>query len=177
MTKLNTTNINTVVLAYVVLTAKAAVRESKLASQTQERWIKAIDRAHEELLENPWYEFENGVLLLSSASSGEFYTVAKDGRHTGCKAAEIGYPCRHRSMRRLLELYLQTVALPYIPKIELDLSTPAGSPARPQASVPSTALTQGESPPAPVNASQIPAGGLVAPLLTTKGEFYGGVAI
>ena len=141
MNGINQTNLNQTVLALVVATARRAVADSKLLDETKRRWAGAIDKAHSELLDNPYWEFEGDVLLLSSATSHELYEVGRDGKHTGCKAAEIGFPCRHRAARKLLENYLAAINLPHIPQTHLDPSTATVPAARPQPATSSPKLS------------------------------------
>lgn len=150
--------INWTVMDAVVETAKRTVGTSR--NQQKERWLKAIERAIEELQANPWISFEDGKLILVSATSQQIYEVAANGEHTGCKAREMGQPCRHLALRRLLDLYVQALALPYVP------STAAA--AVPQAPAITTAA-------APAHWAERENALLAPPL--PRGECWGGVQI
>lgn len=161
--KINANAINTEVLSHVVAAAKAAVNASNRTDSA--RWISAIDRAVEELASNPYITFEDGKLIVLSNTSNQIYEVAADGTHAGCKAAEAHQPCRHRALRRLLDLYAQAVALPHIPRTDLEPTTRAAA-----ARTPATTAAA----PRP---SRIPAGALISPSLTMKAERYNGIEI
>lgn len=83
---------------------EAVVAEAKAKAADQPRWLKAIDKAADELLLNPYVHFENGTLLVLSSTSGTIYEVTSS--ICFCQAFWAGKPCYHRGMHRLITRYL-----------------------------------------------------------------------
>lgn len=115
MSKVDATTINQALLAYVAVTAKAAVNVSKIHDNQKSRWMKAIDAAMAELQQNPYFQFEEDALIILSETSNQLYEVKADGSHVNCTAFRMGHPCRHRAARRLLQLYAEAASLPHFP--------------------------------------------------------------
>lgn len=65
------------------------------------RWINAVRRAAEELVTNPYVALVDGKLIVLSATSSELYEV---GARCFCAASVAKQPCKHRAMKRLVEL-------------------------------------------------------------------------
>lgn len=86
--------INTVKLSKVVEEAKAKAASSP-------RWLAAIEKAAEQLRENPYIAAEgDGLLILSD--SGKIYT---SNGVCQCKAFEFKQPCWHRAAVQLVRRY------------------------------------------------------------------------
>jgi hypothetical protein len=79
---------------------EAVVTEAKAKAADQPRWLKAIDKAADELLLNPYVHFENGMLLVLSSTSGTIYEVTSS--LCFCQAFWAGKPCYHRALHRLI---------------------------------------------------------------------------
>lgn len=109
---INSNEINSEVMRKVVATAFSAI-EAKTSGKDFERWTNALLRAGEEVERNPRWYFECGKLTILS-ESGKTYEVASDGYHQGCPAYDNHQPCKHRAMRRLLDLYNLAMALPVL---------------------------------------------------------------
>lgn len=86
--------INTTVLETVANEAIAKCGGNK-------RWANAVRRAAEELVTNPYVALVDGCLLVLSPTSGELYEVSN---RCHCAAYAAKQPCRHRAMKRLVEL-------------------------------------------------------------------------
>lgn len=111
---LNANEIQAALLEAVVLTALTAVRTAPIHFELKQRWARAINAAQTELSDNPFFKYENGTLLILSDTSTTLYEVLADGHHKGCRAFDLGQPCRHRAARRLLDLYVEAAALPQL---------------------------------------------------------------
>lgn len=162
MSALNSNELNSALFDSVVLTALEAVAQSKLCPETQRRWANAINAASTEIKQNPYFTFDAGVLVILSDTSTTLYEVQANGSHEGCRAHDLGFPCRHRALRRLLDLYNEAAKLPHLPRT--DLEPKAQSKAQP---------------PAQPKATPVPAGALVSPSLLgmQSAERYGGMMI
>src|SRR6516225_8068210 len=77
----------------IVETAKAKV--------TDKRWINAIDRAVDGL-KGGWIITELANSVAITTESGKTYFANGTCQ---CKAYELGQPCKHRALARLLDLY------------------------------------------------------------------------
>ncbi len=86
--------INSVKLERVVETAKAKAANSP-------SWLRAIERAAEQLRSNP-YIAEQGDGLLILSTSGEFYHA---NGVCQCKAYRHSLPCWHRAAAQLIKRY------------------------------------------------------------------------
>lgn len=78
------------------------------AGQAQERRLKALAKAKSELIDNPFYFFENGELTILSRFSNKLYTVPAQGQ-CWCEAGSYGRPCYHVAMRDVLKIYEQFI--------------------------------------------------------------------
>jgi len=87
--------INIIKLEQVVAAAKAKAANSPA-------WLRAIEKAHTHLIENPYIsETEDGLLILSD--SGKTYHA---NGICQCKAWEFGRrPCWHRAAAQLVRRY------------------------------------------------------------------------
>ncbi len=65
------------------------------------RWANAVRRAAEELVTNPYIAMVDDHLLVLSQATQQIYEV--NGR-CQCAAYVAGQPCKHRAMKRLVEL-------------------------------------------------------------------------
>lgn len=91
--------LNQIILETVTETAKA-----KAAKQAA--WVRAIEKAAEQLISNPYIsETENGLLILSYSSE----TYHANGA-CGCKAYANGKPCWHRAAAKLVKRYREAEA-------------------------------------------------------------------
>jgi len=126
MSVINSNEINESLFLSVTLTALEAVKQSKLSNDAKARWERAINAAAAEVNSNPYFKYEDGVLIVLSDTSTNLYEVRADGYHVGCRAYERGFPCRHRALRRLLDLYSEAAQLP---RLNLAHHTAAAGPA------------------------------------------------
>lgn len=78
------------------------VAEAAKAGTNDKRWRNAIDKAVAGVVSGWWIitELADGVMVTTE--SGATYHVTD---HCSCRAAELGQPCKHLALRRLLELY------------------------------------------------------------------------
>lgn len=74
------------------------------------RWLKAIDRAADEIRENPMMHWTGHSMLIQSPESAEVYEASSHG--CGCKAFEFKRACWHRSAARLWQRFLEALARP-----------------------------------------------------------------
>jgi hypothetical protein len=84
-------------------TLQAIVNSAKLAAATDQRWVRAIDRAAAQLVENPYVEALDDHTLLIAGEHG-VYTANGSCQ---CKAYQHGQPCVHRAMSRLYQRYTE----------------------------------------------------------------------
>lgn len=89
--------LNLAILAEVVTAAKAS-------AAGHPRWVKAIERAERELMENPWIEAQDDHTLLIGSSSGDVYL---SNGVCSCEAYKHGQPCKHRAAARLYKRYTE----------------------------------------------------------------------
>ena len=89
-------NLNTNTLAAVVDAARTDAAQHP-------RWLKAIDRALVELLQNPWIErHADHPGLIIGSTSGKCYSA---NGVCGCEAYAHQRPCWHRAAARLVRLH------------------------------------------------------------------------
>lgn len=101
--KLNATNTNFDQLETIAADSIATLETSNRPDAR--RWMNAIKKAVVELQENPFWNFD-GELVMMSATSGTTYTP---NGVCQCKAfTEHKQPCRHRAAARLLARYAET---------------------------------------------------------------------
>lgn len=89
-------NLNEASLNEVKATALKAVKDNR-------RWTNAINKAAEELLNNPFVHFRGDCLVIWSAS-GEVYEA---NGICQCAAYLSGQPCRHRAAYKLMKRYIE----------------------------------------------------------------------
>jgi hypothetical protein len=80
-------------------TLTQVVNSAKLAAADSPRWLNAIDRAAQELADNPYIARQDDHLLIGSPS-GEIYEANGTCQ---CRAYLTGKPCWHRAARRLVQ--------------------------------------------------------------------------
>ena len=101
---INNTNINFETLETIAAVSIATLETSNRPDA--KRWSNAIKKAVAELQENPFWNFD-GELVMMSATSGTTYTpngVCQCVSYTAHKQ-----PCRHRAAARLLARYAETI--------------------------------------------------------------------
>jgi hypothetical protein len=82
----------------------AVIEAAKTRAAGNTRWIKAIERAADNLLNNPCItEVADGLIITSG--SGETYRVSGQCQ---CKAHSFGDPCWHRAAAKLVQRYNET---------------------------------------------------------------------
>ncbi len=83
------------------------VCKAKAAAKGETSWVRAIEKAAEQVHDNPYIsETENGLLVLS-ATGGEIYHA--NGK-CQCKAYARGMACWHRAAAKLVKRYREAVA-------------------------------------------------------------------
>jgi hypothetical protein len=78
------------------------VAKRALAKTNDKRWQNAIDKAVAGVVSGWWIITELHDGLMVTTEGGQTYHV--NGR-CSCRAAELGQPCKHIALRRLLDLY------------------------------------------------------------------------
>ena len=101
---LNNQNTNFDTLETIAADAITKLETSNANHKT--RWISAIKKAVIELQENPFWSFDGAELVMMSTTSNAVYTP---NGTCGCISYAKGFPCRHRSAKRLLERLTQTI--------------------------------------------------------------------
>jgi len=84
---------------------ETVVAEAKAKAAGSTSWLKAIDRAAEEIVTNPYIHFENDHALIKSATSDKIYVANGD-----CQCSAFTYNkgiCKHRAIARLLKRYYE----------------------------------------------------------------------
>jgi hypothetical protein len=81
-----------------VTTLAAVVNSAKLSAASDQRWLNAIERAAQELTDNPYIARQDNHLLIGSPS-GEIYEA---NGQCQCTAYLVGIPCWHRAAARLV---------------------------------------------------------------------------
>lgn len=80
----------------------AVVNAAKAKAAGQAAWVRAIERAAEQIHDNPYIAEDGDALLIQSATSNEIY------RANGvcqCKAYKRDMPCWHRAAAQLVKRY------------------------------------------------------------------------
>lgn len=103
---LNNTNTNFETLETIAADSIAKLETSNRPDA--KRWINAIRKGCAELLENPFWNYANGEFVIMSTTSNTTYTP---NGVCSCRAFTSGNPCRHRSQKRLLDLYAQSATV------------------------------------------------------------------
>lgn len=84
------------------------VEQAKSATGGEARWVAAIDKAAERMLERPaQFHWMDDEMLIQSLASDEVYQA--NGK-CKCPAFICRYPCWHRASARLWQRYLEAVA-------------------------------------------------------------------
>jgi hypothetical protein len=79
-----------------------SIVEAAKAKTNDKRWQNAIDKAQAGVMSG-WRivtELHDGIMVTTE--TGQTYRV---NGHCSCRAAELGQPCKHIALRRLLDLY------------------------------------------------------------------------
>jgi hypothetical protein len=91
-----------------------ALAKAGKAPKDAKRWANAINKANEFMQSNPLWHLVDGegdVILILSPQSNEVYEIAEksceriglmDDTRDLCPAFQQGYPCWHRTFRRLV---------------------------------------------------------------------------
>ncbi len=110
-------NINTAQLEAAFSLVKEGLKNQDLPGYMKKRWLRALEKAKERLIEQPFYALQTDRLLLVSvpkektnefgcrfyeASEAECRRVDKSGL---CQAFFEGFPCWHRAAFLLLKIY------------------------------------------------------------------------
>jgi hypothetical protein len=66
---------------------------------TDARWINAINRAVEAVSTNAWIVTELHDRIVITSDSDQTYTV---NGSCNCRAGQLGQPCKHAALRRLM---------------------------------------------------------------------------
>lgn len=108
--------LNSVLLERVVAETRKNA-PANFGEKMRKRRRNAIDKAHRQLIENPFIHYENGKLLIFSESvtetgaakfyetSGEECLLIEPGEYF-CHAFWEGFPCWHRAAHEIVENYL-----------------------------------------------------------------------
>lgn len=98
-------------------TLNKVIATAKTNAAGDQRWVNAIDRAAELLVNNPYVEALDDHTLLIGSESGKVYS---SNGVCQCKAFENGQPCKHRAAARLYTRYLeaQTARVSYEKAVE-----------------------------------------------------------
>lgn len=108
--------LNSVLLERVVAETRKNA-PANFGEKMRKRRRNAIDKAHRQLIENPFIHYENGKLLIFSESvtetgaakfyetSGEKCLLIEPGEYF-CHAFWEGFPCWHRAAHEIVENYL-----------------------------------------------------------------------
>lgn len=97
------TSINKEVLGQI---AAESIANIKPTAPNAQRWIRAIARAVAEVETNPFltYNHDSHSLLIMSQNNGNTYTANGSCQ---CRAFELGQPCKHRALNRLIAIYIE----------------------------------------------------------------------
>lgn len=97
----------------------AAVVAAAKAKTTDKRWLAAIDNAAAGIVSGWWIVTELADCVAITTERGETYFASDDACQ--CRAFELGQPCKHRTLARLIEMYneepLPAPTKPSVPKI------------------------------------------------------------
>jgi hypothetical protein len=83
-----------------------AVVETAKAKTTDRRWINAIDKAVAGVVSGWWLVTELRDCVAITTETGQTYFA---NGVCQCRAYELGQPCKHRALARLIELYNEGV--------------------------------------------------------------------
>ncbi|MDQ3750061.1 MAG: hypothetical protein M3367_13790 [Acidobacteriota bacterium] len=111
-------NINTAQIEAALSLAQNTLENQDLPAYMKKRWRRALEKAKERLIEQPFFSWQSDRLLIASvpkektdelgcrfyeASETECRRVDKSGL---CQAFFEGFPCWHRAAFLLLGIYL-----------------------------------------------------------------------
>jgi hypothetical protein len=82
----------------------AVVEEAK-AKTSDRRWLSAIDKAQAGVISGWWIVTELFDGILVTTERGESYHA---NGVCSCRAFDLGQPCKHRALARLIDLYNET---------------------------------------------------------------------
>ncbi len=114
--------LNSILLEQAVAVTKKNV-PPHFGEKMRKRRRNAIEKAHRQLIDNPFIHYEDGKLLIFSESVTEkgepkFYETGKDkclliepGEYL-CHAFWEGFPCWHRAAHEIVENYLLLAEIP-----------------------------------------------------------------
>lgn len=113
-------------LNQIILETVTAAAAAKAQAANQPAWVRAIEKAAEQLITNPYIcEHDGGLLMLSY--SGETYHA---NGACQCRAYANGRPCWHRAAAQLVKRYREAEAAQKAapaPAVELEKATVAFS--------------------------------------------------
>lgn len=81
------------------------VKEAKAKAAGNKRWIAAIEKAADAILNDKWIITELFHCVVITTESGKTYRA---NGHCQCEAFFRDQPCKHRAAARLLDLYEAT---------------------------------------------------------------------
>jgi len=84
-----------------------AVAKTAKTKTNDKRWRNAIDNAVAGVTSGWWIVTELATCVAITTERGETYFA--DGV-CQCRAFELGQPCKHRSLYRLIQLYNETAS-------------------------------------------------------------------
>jgi hypothetical protein len=86
------------------------VEAAKCKTLGDARWLKAIDKAVEEITADPtFFHWTGHSMLIQSPTSSEVYEANGE---CSCEAFNFHKPCKHRAAARLWKRYLEAQARP-----------------------------------------------------------------
>ena len=84
------------------------VSAAKVAVSNNSQWLRAIERADNEIRRARYWSFDGSTLTIQSTTSNKMYRV--DDHHT-CEACANGHrACKHRAARKLMQRYTERLA-------------------------------------------------------------------
>ena len=85
----------------------AVVNAAKAKAAGHPAWVRAIEKAAEQVDSNPWIHEDGDALLIASATGNEIYRANGTCQ---CKAFLNGKPCWHRAAAQLVKRYREVEA-------------------------------------------------------------------
>jgi hypothetical protein len=80
----------------------ATIAEIAKAKTTDRRWLSAIDKAVAGVVSGWWIVTELANCVAITTETGKTYF---SNGVCQCRAFELGQPCKHRALARLIDLY------------------------------------------------------------------------
>jgi hypothetical protein len=111
-------NINSAQLETAFAIAEAALKNQDLPAYMKKRWLRALEKAKERLIEQPFFSWQPDRLLIASVpteKTNEFGCRFYEANETECRRIDKsglcqaffeGFPCWHRAAFLLLGVYL-----------------------------------------------------------------------